>query len=73
MPPPFTNGQDLKVQIFTPAFRKVHEDDHLQPLPGVGLTLELKDKTGVPLANGLYYVVLDLDGHRSIAKLLILR
>jgi hypothetical protein len=72
-PPAFTNAQVLKIQIFTSAFRKVLENDQPQPLPGVGVYLELKDKTGVPLADGLYYILCDLDGRRSVTKLLILR
>src|SRR5262249_55935148 len=72
-PPAFNNAKDMKIQVFTSAFRKVREDDHPQPLPGVGVTLELKDKTGTPLADGLYYILCDLDDHRSVTKLLILR
>ena len=72
-PPPFTNAQDLKVQIFTTAFRLVREEDHPQPLPGVAVNLDLRDKAGAPLADGLYYILCDLDGRRSMTKLLILR
>jgi hypothetical protein len=62
----------MKIQVFTTAFRKVREDDHPQPLPGVSVNLDLKDRTGVPLADGIYYILCDLDGHRSATKLLIL-
>jgi hypothetical protein len=30
------------------------------------------DRSGTPLANGLYYVVVNFQGHRFIEKLLIL-
>jgi hypothetical protein len=35
--------------------------------------VELKDRTGKPLASGLYYVVVSIDGHKSVGKLLLLR
>jgi hypothetical protein len=41
--------------------------------PGVAVTVELKDNWGKPFADGLYYVVVTVDGKRSIAKLLVLR
>ncbi len=72
-PPYFSGAKDMKIQVFTSAFRKVREDDHPNPMPGVAVTLELKDRMGVPLADGLYYVLCDLDGRRTLAKLLILR
>jgi hypothetical protein len=34
--------------------------------------IELKDKTGKPLASGLYYVVVSVGGQKSVGKLLIL-
>jgi hypothetical protein len=59
--------------VFTTAFRLIREDDHPQPMPGVAVSLDLRDKTGAPLADGLYYIVCELDGRRSVTKLLILR
>ncbi|HJT23725.1 MAG TPA: hypothetical protein VJ873_04070 [bacterium] len=35
--------------------------------------LDLTDKQGVPLSNGLYYLLFRVSNHQSIAKLLILR
>jgi len=61
------------LQVFTTAFRKVNGFEVAQALPGVDLTLAIVDKWGVPLANGLYYVVLTVDGKRTIDKLLIAR
>jgi hypothetical protein len=48
-------------------------DDHYQDQVYGVLTLELKDKTGVPLASGLYYVAVQTKAGRSVGKLLILR
>jgi hypothetical protein len=73
LPPGFTSASNLHIEVFTTAFRKVREDDHPNPLPGIGVALELKDKTGVKLADGIYYVVVSLDGRRTVTKLLILR
>lgn len=65
---------DLTVGIFTIAFRKVQEKTFLAVGPGLtDLTLPLTDKVGIPLANGVYYVVLETGTERSIQKLLILR
>jgi hypothetical protein len=55
------------------AFRKV-QDKTYPPMPsGTAITLTLTGKSGNPLANGVYYVVVTVDGHRSIGKLLVLR
>jgi hypothetical protein len=37
------------------------------------VALELTDTWGTPLADGLYYVVVKVEGRRSVAKLLVLR
>jgi hypothetical protein len=65
---------DVTVGVFTIAFRKVQEKTFVALGPGVAdLVLPLADKTGVRLANGVYYVVLEMGTERSIQKLLILR
>jgi hypothetical protein len=35
--------------------------------------VQLKDNWGKPLADGLYYLVVLVDGGRSIGKLMVLR
>lgn len=72
LPPYYSGTSDVRIQIFTAAFRMVREDRYPDQVYGV-LTLELKDKTGVPLASGLYYVVVQTKTGRSVGKLLILR
>jgi DNA-binding beta-propeller fold protein YncE len=73
--PPCEQGREVRVKIFTLAFRKVLDLDIQQVPIGTDLNLQLRDNWGVPLANGLYYLVIDKPetGARSIGKLLILR
>jgi hypothetical protein len=69
-----SNGSgDVKLQIFTAAFRKVLEEN-LGPLPaGIQTaTIGLKDHWGKPLANGLYYVVISQGSKRLVGKLLVI-
>jgi hypothetical protein len=73
LPPTHAGMEDVRVEIFTSAFRKVLDETFASVPPGVAVTVELKDKWGRPLADGLYYVVVTVDGKRSITKLLILR
>ena len=76
-----TGISDVTVQIFTVAFRLVQQEDFEQVPVGADVTIELSDKTGTPLASGLYYVVVTIDGNPSVSsghgrivgKLLILR
>lgn len=65
---------DVFLSIFTTAFRKVNEMD-LGALPvGVDtIPLELRDRRGADLANGLYYIVVQSSEGRFIGKLLISR
>ena len=73
MPPAFTGSADVTVQVFTTAFRKVQENSYPATTYGP-LKILMRDDWGNPLASGLYYVVVNVDGHqRSVAKLLLLR
>jgi hypothetical protein len=72
LPPAFTGLSEIRIQIFTTAFRKVL--DVVYPHEPYGpITLTLDDNWGKPLADGLYYVVIQTPGGRSILKLLVLR
>jgi hypothetical protein len=71
--PPLTKVSDVKVQIFTLAFRKANETTFPQVPPGVSVTITLTDYWNKPLANGLYYVVVITDEGRTVSKLLIVR
>jgi hypothetical protein len=61
----------VDVKVFTIAFRKVI-DAQTQVPTGV-YQLDLHDKNGTFLANGLYYIVVTTPQARFVQKLLILR
>jgi hypothetical protein len=71
--PPLTKASDVKVQIFTVAFRRVNETAFPQVPAGASVSITLTDFGNKPLASGLYYVVVETDSGRSIAKLMIIR
>jgi hypothetical protein len=72
-PPAYLGISDVKVRIFTLAFRKVQEYTQPQVPAGTDVPISLIDKWGKPLASGLYYVVVQTSQGRTIGKLLILR
>ncbi len=72
-PPAYFGVSDVKVKLFTLAFRKVQENTYHQIPDGTDVPLNLTDKWGMPLASGLYYVVVQTTQGRSIGKFLILR
>jgi hypothetical protein len=63
----------MRVEIFTASFRKVSTQDFGAVPSGSTLTLHLTDDHGAPLADGVYYVLVIVDGKRAVTKLLILR
>jgi hypothetical protein len=67
-------AEGVRISLYTTAFRKVNAVDwgHL-PAGTFNIPLSLTDRSGHPLANGLYYVVVQLNGQRSIYKLLVIR
>lgn len=70
---PNTVPCDVRIEIFTTAFRKVQDQTFPHVPAGGKVALELKDKWGHPLASGLYYVVVSFQGHKMVEKLLVLR
>jgi hypothetical protein len=68
---PVSNTTSVKVQIFTIAFREVQNQTVV--VNGDSLSLSMVDRSGVSLANGLYYLVIQADGQKWVNKLLILR
>ncbi len=72
LPPSYQGPSDVKVEIFTTAFRKVQEMDYTGIAYGA-LTVIPQDNWGSPLASGLYYVVVYTKSGRSVGKILILR
>ncbi|HVZ79372.1 MAG TPA: glycosyl hydrolase family 8 [bacterium] len=70
---PGSAGKDLRIEVFTLAFRKV-EDIHLTlSVAGQSIPLLLTDPQGKVFANGLYYLVLSGGGRHWTLKLLVLR
>jgi hypothetical protein len=72
---PFDQPHDyVNVRVFTTAFRKIYENNSSFVPAGVfELDMEPGHFKGSSAANGFYYVLIDIPGHRWIAKLLILR
>ena len=64
---------DVKLQIYTTAYRKVRDMTVQQVSAGSDVTLDLVDKTNAPLGNGLFYVVVTTNQGKSVLKLLIFR
>ncbi|HTA76623.1 MAG TPA: polysaccharide lyase family 7 protein [bacterium] len=69
---PMANATNVKVRIFTIAFREVQTLNAAQ-VAGNSLIVNLVDKSVTPLANGLYYFVIQAEGQRWTNKVLILR
>ena len=70
---PLSVPGNVKVSIFTLAFRKVQETQFNNLAPGTNVTFNVIDKNGISLANGLYYVRIEYPSGQAILKLLILR
>jgi hypothetical protein len=69
---PISNATNVKVQVFTIAFREVQSVAAAQ-VTGNNMTVSMIDKVGMPLANGLYYFVIQASGQKWIHKVLVLR
>jgi hypothetical protein len=73
LPPAYTGTANIRVEVFTLAFRKVQDNDYPDWPSGMVIRLNLTGRKGNELANGVYYVVVTVNGQRSIGKLLVLR
>jgi hypothetical protein len=72
--PPFYSGSsDVRVQVFTLAFRKVEDFTKTNVPWGHDIPVGLVGKDENPFSNGLYYVVVTTNSGRSIGKMLVLR
>jgi hypothetical protein len=69
---PLANASNIKVKILTVSFREVQTQQTTQ-LMGDQLTVQMVDKSGTPLANGLYYFVISSNGIQWTNKVLVLR
>lgn len=73
LPPAYNGSSDVRVQVFTLAFRKIQDTTFPGVPEGTAVTVRLADRFGTPLANGLYYVAVQTSRGRSVSKLLVLR
>ncbi len=72
--PAFYPGvSNVRVEVYTIAFRKVQDTTYLSVPSGTGVALNLVNEWGNPLANGLYYLEVTTKSGKSTSKLLILR
>jgi hypothetical protein len=71
--PNYPGSEVVTIQVFTTAFRMVNSLPPKSEAGGSHVTLPLTDRNNRPLANGLYYVVVNSPAEKSILKLLILR
>jgi len=70
---PITSVSNVEITIYTMSFRRVDQLDFKDVTPGEVLSLPLTDHWGIPLADGLYYVVVSAGNKHWILKLLVLR
>jgi len=73
LPKAYSGISNVEVEIFTVSFRMVQEETFVNVPSGVAVTVQLTDKWGKPLANGLYYLVVKTNGGQSVGKLLIIK
>lgn len=60
--------------VLTVAFRKVLEMEVGKVSGGaMAVVLPLRDAQGMPLSNGLYYLVVETSSGRAVGRMLILR
>jgi hypothetical protein len=72
--PPFFNGNsNVRVEIYTLSFRKVQDTTYTSQTSGTAIPLSLTGKSGNPLSNGVYYVVVTTSSGRAVGKLLVIR
>jgi hypothetical protein len=71
--PTYPGTAKVTLQVFTTAFRMVNTLSYDNQAGGSNVALPLTDRNNRPLANGLYYVVVQTPAGKSILKLLILR
>src|SRR5262249_30285289 len=73
LPQAYGADADVRIEIYTLSFRKVFDKTYKDVVSGTAIPISLTDSFGHPLADGLYYVVVTVNGQHSTAKLLILQ
>jgi hypothetical protein len=73
LPPVYTGTSNVRIEIYTTAFRKVQDKTYSAVPSGTAITVSLTGRGGNPLANGIYYVVVTTSSGRATGKMLVLR
>jgi hypothetical protein len=73
LPPTYLKSSNVRVEIYTSAYRKVKDETFDSVPSGRAVVVSLTGRGGKPLANGVYYVVVTTSTGRATGKLLILR
>jgi len=69
---PVNDATNVKVQIFTVAMRQV-QTINIPLVFGNTLTVQMVDKSGISLADGLYYFVIQANRQKWTSKVLLLK
>ena len=73
LPSNYLGSSNVRVEVFTIAFRKVQDETFYSVPTGTAVTLNLTGRGGDSLANGLYYAVVTTKLGKAIGKLLVVR
>lgn len=73
LPAAYSGISNVRIEIYTIAFRKVLDTTLPSVLSGTVVNLSLKDRGGNNLADGIYYVAVTTSKGRSMGKLLVLK
>jgi hypothetical protein len=71
--PPFQGISDVKVQLYSVAYRNVLEQIFHNVASGQDVSIDLISSANHPFSGGLYYVVVTTNNGRTIGKLIVLR
>jgi hypothetical protein len=71
--PGYSGKATVTARIVTTAFRVVNQKSFANQAGAGLISLPVTDKNGTPLANGLYYVIVQSPAGRLVEKLLVLR
>ena len=70
---PLTGTANVQATLYTSSFRRINSFSWSNVTPGTVLDIPLTDQNGNPLANGVYYLLVQAQGKRWVIKLMVLR
>jgi rhamnogalacturonan endolyase len=73
LPSAYWGTSNVRVEIYTVAFRKVQDETFYLVASGTPVIVNLTNQSGGRLANGLFYVVVTTKAGKSTGKMLVLR